>query len=181
MIRLSLVRLLLFLCLCSFIGNTCIFAQKVTQQQKDSLLNNWQQVPGTDIKIIPPAYFKPFVKDGKFGFMHEGAAASISIQEVKGTPYVFVTQALTKDYIEKQGMKYISREDVKTKQGKDGVIIAVGFTVKSTDGKENVDYERLMLFTGDYSRTVWVQGNYPVIVKKVLYLVIRESLLSVTF
>jgi hypothetical protein len=164
-----------------FAGNNDAHAQKVTQQQKDSLLNNWQDIPGTDIRIIPPAYFKPFIKDGKYGFMHEGAAASISIQEVKGTPYVMVIQALSKEYIESQGMKYISREEVKTKEGKDGVIIAVGFKLKSTDGKQDVGYERLMLFTGDYSKTVWVQANYPVVVKKVLYLVMRESLLTVSF
>jgi hypothetical protein len=181
MLRLFWMKLLILTCFAIVFGQSVCVGQKVSQQQKDSLLNNWQEIPGTDIKIIPPAYFKPFIKDGKYGFMHEGAAASISIQEVKGSPYVMVVQSLTKDYIESQGMKYISREDVKTKQGKDGVIIAVGFTVKSTDGKQNIDYERLMLFTGDYSKTVWVQGNYPVLVKKVLYLVIRESLLSVQF
>lgn len=157
------------------------FGQHITQTQKDSLLNNWQDIPGTDIRIIPPAYFKPFIKEGKYGFMHEGAGASIAVMEVKGTPWVMVTQALTKDYIEKQGMHYISREEVKTKAGNDGVIISVGFKVKSTDGKQDVEYERLMLFTGDYSRTIWVQGNYPVVAKKVLYLVVRESLLSVQF
>jgi hypothetical protein len=174
-------KLLILLCLAMICGSQTALGQQPTQRQKDSLLNNWQQIPGTDIKIIPPAYFKPFIKDGKYGFMHEGAAASIAVLEVKGTPWVMVTQALTKEYIEKQGMKYIAREEVKTKAGKDGVIISVGFTVKSTDGKQDIPYERLMLFTGDYARTVWVQGNYPVVAKNVLYLVIRESLLSVQF
>lgn len=173
------IFLLFFFLLFASIGNDA--NGQVTKAQKDSLLNNWQNIPGTDIRIIPPAYFKPFVKEGKYGFMHEGAGASVAVLEVKGTPYVMVTQALTKDYIEKQGMRYISREEVKTKAGKDGVIIAVGFKVKSTDGKQDVEYERLMLFTGDYSRTVWVQGNYPVVAKRVLYLVIRESLMSVEF
>lgn len=174
-------KVLMLICLMFFVTQTMVFAQKVSQQQKDSLLNNWQEVPGTNLKIIPPAYFKPFIKEGKYGFMHEGAAASISVQEVTGSPYTMVIQVLTKEYIESQGLHYISREEVKTKQGKDGVIIAVSFTVKSTDGKQDVEYERLMLFTGDYSRTVWVQGNYPVLVKNVLYLVIRESILSIQF
>lgn len=168
--------LLAFFCL-----NIEAGAQQVSQKQKDSLLNNWQDIPGTSIRMIPPAYFMPFVKEGKYGFLHEGTAASVSAQEVPGAPYVMVVQALTKDYIEKQGMKFISREEVRTKAGKDAVIIAVSFKVKSKDGKQDVDYERLMLFTGDHARTIWVQGNYPVVVKKVLYLVIRESLLSVQF
>ncbi len=168
--------LLAFFCL-----NIEAAAQQVSQKQKDSLLNNWQDIPGTSIRMIPPAYFMPFVKEGKYGFLHEGTAASVSAQEVPGAPYVMVVQALTKDYIEKQGMKFISREEVRTKAGKDAVIIAVSFKVKSKDGKQDVDYERLMLFTGDHARTIWVQGNYPVVVKKVLYLVIRESLLSVQF
>ncbi len=173
--------ILILCCLATFLCTVNVSAQQPTQHQKDSLLNNWQDIPGTNIKIIPPAYFKPFIKDGKYGFMHEGAGASVAVTEVKGTPYVMVVQTLTKEYIEKQGMKYIAREDVKTKSGKEGVIISVGFNVKSTDGKKDVPYERLMLFTGDYARTVWVQGNYPVVAKNVLYLVIRESLLSVQF
>jgi hypothetical protein len=172
---------LILICLALWTVSGTAVGQQISQHQKDSLLNNWQDIPGTDIKIIPPAYFKPFIKDGKYGFKHDGAAASIAVLEVKGTPYVMVTQALTKDYIEKQGMKYIAKEEVKTNSGKDGVIISVGFTVKSTDGTKDVPYERLMLFTGDYARTVWVQGNYPVVAKNVLYLVIRESLLSVQF
>jgi hypothetical protein len=168
--------LLVFLC-----QGVSVSAQQVSQKQKDSLLNNWQDIPGTTIRMIPPAYFMPFVKEGKYGFLHEGTAASVSAQEVPGAPYVMVVQALTKDYIEKQGMKFISREEVRTKAGIEAVIIAVSFKVKSKDGKQDVDYERLMLFTGDHARTIWVQGNYPVVVKKVLYLVIRESLLSVQF
>lgn len=156
-------------------------AQGLTPHQKDSLLNNVQLIPGTTIKIIPPAYFEPFESDGKYGFMHKGAGASISVQEVKNTPYTLVVAGFTKEYIEGQGLKYISKEEVKTKAGKDATIIAVSFMAKSADGSQEVEYERLMLFTGDAGRTIWVQGNYPVMVKKVLYLVIRESLLSVQF
>jgi hypothetical protein len=156
-------------------------AQNLTQHQKDSLLNNVQSIPGTTIQIIPPAYFEPFQSDGKYGFMHKGAGASISVQEVKNTPFTVAVEGFTKEYVEAQGLKYISREDVKTKSGKDASIIAVSFVAKSGDGAQEVEYERLMLFTGDAGRTIWVQGNYPVMVKKVLFLVIRESLLSVQF
>jgi hypothetical protein len=156
-------------------------AQQLSDKQKDSLLNNVVTVPGTDISIIPPAYFKPYVNDGKFGFIHEGAASSITIQEMKGTPFALVTQGLTKEYFESQGITYITKEDIKTKNNKDGTLFLVGFKVKTKDGKQDVEYERIMYFTGTYNRTIWVNANYPKVARDVLFNVLKTSVLTIQY
>ncbi len=156
-------------------------SQGFNQEQKDSILNAYVTLPNSDIRMVPPAYFKPFLNDGKFGFMHEGAASSISIQEIKGTPYPIVVQNMTKEYLETQGVKFITRDNIQTKQKKDAVIYLLSFTVKSKDGSKEMEYERIMLFTGDYNRTIWINANYPVVARKMLFTPLKESLLSVQF
>lgn len=170
------VAILILVCCGSF-----VFSQQLTDKQKDSLLNNIVTVPGTDISIIPPAYFKPYVNDGKFGFIHEGAASSITIQEMKGTPFALVTQGLTSAYFDEQGIKLITKEDIKTKSNKDGTLFLVEFKVKSKDGKQEVEYERIMYFTGTYNRTIWVNANYPKVARNVLFNVLKTSVLSVQY
>lgn len=157
------------------------YSQKYTEQQKDSILNSYITLPGSDIQIVPPAYFKPFIKEGKFGLMHEGAASSISIEEIKGVPFTVLSQGVTKENLESQNVKLLAREEIKTLQGKDAHIYLVSFTVKSTDGKQDSEYERIMLFTGDYNRTIWINANYPVIARSILFNVLKASLLSVKF
>ncbi|HOY33038.1 MAG TPA: hypothetical protein PKW80_14255 [Bacteroidales bacterium] len=157
------------------------FSQGLSQAQKDSILNAYVTLPNSDVRIVPPAYFKAFANDGKFGFMHEGAGASISFQEISGTPYPIVVQYMSKEHLETQGVKFITKENVQTKQKKDGVMYLVSFPVKSKDGSKELQYERMMLFTGDYNRTIWISANYPVVARKMLFVPLKESLLSVQF
>lgn len=157
------------------------FSQGFSQAQKDSVLNAYVTIPNSDISMVPPAYFKAFVKDGKFGFMHDGAGASISVEEIIGTPYPIVVQYMSKEYLETQGVKFITKENIQTRDKKDAVIYLVSFSVKSKDGIKELEYERLMLFTGDYNRTVWISANYPIVARKMLFVTLRESLLSVKF
>ena len=157
------------------------FSQGFSKAQKDSILNAYVTVPNSDIRIVPPAYFKAFVNDGKFGFMHDGSGASVSIQEIIGTPYPIVAQYMSKEYLETQGVKFITKEDIQTRDKKDAIIYLVSFPVKSKDGTKELQYERLMLFTGDYNRTIWISANYPVVARKMLFVALRESLLSVKF
>jgi hypothetical protein len=164
-----------------FCSSSFCFSQNYTQHQKDSILNAYVTLPNSDIKMVPPAFFKAFLKDGKFGFIHEGAGSSISIEEIKGTAFTLLVKGMTKEYFAKQGVTLIAQEDVKTKQNKDATLMLVGFKVKSKDGEKEVEYERLMLFTGDYNRTIWINANYPAIIRKVLLAALRESLLSVQY
>ena len=137
-------------------------------------------VPNTDIVITPPAHFK--YVDAIKGFVHVGTSASITIQEIENISYIQVTQGLTPEYFAQQNATLIGSEDIKTKSGMEGKLYILGFTTTSNDtSKKVLHYERMMLFTGDYQRTIWISANYPELLKKVLYFVLKESLLTVNF
>jgi len=129
--------------------------------------------PKTNIQIIPPAHFVLMEQAG--GFLHVGTSSSIQVQEITGTSYLMITPGLTKDYLLSQKCNLISEEDVVNKNGQKGKIFTVTFLV------DNVEFERLMYFTGDYNNTIWINANYPVAVKEMLNAVLKTSLLTAKF
>jgi len=149
---------------------------KWDKKELDSLKNKWGNIVSipadTSIKIVPPAYFRPY---GKNGFIHQGASASIQILEIDNTPYVMVTKGLTKEYFKTQGVKLLAQEDIKTSDNKNGKMYIVAFKV------DDIPFERIMYFTGDYNRTIWINANYPVAARNVLFSVLKNSVLSVQF
>lgn len=134
---------------------------------------SYVDVPLTNVKFIPPAHFV-YMEQNR-GYMHVGTSSSVQVLEVKGTAYTMITPGLTADYFKSQGVTLIGSEDVMTKEGKKGKIFTVSFFV------ENVEFERLMFFTGDYNNTIWINANYPVAVKEMLNSVLKESLLTARF
>lgn len=130
-------------------------------------------VPGTDIRIIPPSHFTLY--DTIQGFIHNGSSSTIQVNDIIRGPYVFITPKLTSEYFAKQGFTLVSKQDTITKSGMQASIYTVTFTASGTN------YERLMIFTGDYERTIWVNANYPVVMRFLLGEVLKESLLSVEF
>ncbi len=137
-------------------------------------------IPNTKILISPPAHFK-FVEKLN-GFIHVGSSASITVTSVEGTSFLQVTEGLTPDYFKTQNAMLVSSEDVKTSTGMDGKLYTLSFTATSTDtSKKVLQFERMMLFTGDYHNTIWLNASYPAALKKLLYSVLKESLLSVKF
>jgi len=171
--------LIIFFLIAAF--STCVNAQALSDKQKDSLLNTYVTIPGTKVQFVPPAYFKPFAKDGKFGYIHEGASSTISFQIADGTPYLMTIHALTPEFFKSQNLTLVSSENVRTKEGIDAKIYVVSFKVKSKDGKQEYEFERIMFFTGDLSKTIWINANYPVVVKKMLFEVLKQSILTVKF
>lgn len=129
--------------------------------------------PNTNIKIIPPLHFISYKKIN--GFLHTGSSSTIQASEILGTPYVMYTKGMTSDFFGKQGVTLVSEEDIITKDNKQGKLYIVTF---SSNG---VDFERMMLLTGDYNRTIWLNANYPVVVKFLLFDVIKKSIISIVF
>ncbi|MEA1873409.1 MAG: hypothetical protein U9N51_03135 [Bacteroidota bacterium] len=127
-------------------------------------------VPGFDIAIIPPEHFI-FAKDVP-GYIHAGTSTSIQIKEIDGTSWPIIDRAMTAEHFESQGVNFISREEVNLKSGLSGVIYTISFKAKG------IAYERIMLFAGDYNKTIWINANYPVIVKKTVIKPIINSLMS---
>jgi len=85
------------------------------------------------------------------------------------------TKGLTKKYFKSQGVKLLAQENIKTSDNKNGIMYIVAFKV------DDVPFERIMYFTGDYNRTIWINANYPVTARNVLFNVLKNSVLSVQF
>ncbi|PKP05409.1 MAG: hypothetical protein CVU11_00455 [Bacteroidetes bacterium HGW-Bacteroidetes-6] len=136
-------------------------------------------IEGTGVSIIPPAYFIPFVQDGKIGFIHKGAGSTIQIQILDSILYTFVAAGFTEEQMLKQHAVLKEHGSVLTNSGKQAEFFIISFFIKALD--KDVEYERMMLLTGDYKRTIWVSANYPVMAKPVVYSVLRESLLTIEF
>jgi len=134
---------------------------------------NYVDVPKTSVRFIPPAHF--IFMEQNNGYMHIGTSSSIQVLEIIGTAYTMITPGLTKEYFKSQGVDFLSKEDVVTKSGQKGVIFTVSFFV------DNIEFERLMFFTGNYNNTIWINANYPVAVKEMLNTVLKESILTAQF
>lgn len=124
----------------------------------------------TNVKIIPPEHYIPDASIN--GFVHPGSASTIQIQEVPGISYSAIEQSMTSDYIESQNYRLVDKVYITTQKNKNAVIYFVQFTSGETE------YERAMFFTGDQN-TIWINFNYPVSMKKLLYPAIEACLKSV--
>jgi len=174
------LRPIIFIFIFSFVCGSFSKAQDIAKVKKDTAISEilrtettYVDVPKTSVQIIPPAHFIFMEQAG--GFLHVGTSSSLQVQEITGTAYTMITPGLTKDYFKSQGATLLSEEDVVTKSGQKGKIFTLSFYV------ENVEFERLMFFTGDYNKTIWINANYPVAVKEMLNVVLKESLLTARF
>jgi hypothetical protein len=130
-------------------------------------------IPGTHVKMQPPEHF--MVSESIPGMIHPGTSTTVQVQEIIGTSYVMIRQAMTPEHFESQGVTLVSSTDVTMQDGKGGVLYLVEFTVNG------FEYERLMLFAGDYNNTIWINANYPKSAKAILQDIITESLLTAQY
>lgn len=127
-------------------------------------------LPKTTASLTPPEHFE--VAKQFNGYIHGGTASTILIQELAGTSYLLLKKGMTPDYFAQEGFTYISEEEVKTSSGLSGILYRMSFTV------QNTQFERLMLFAGDYHRTFWIVANYPTMVSEQMLPVMKTSLLT---
>lgn len=131
------------------------------------------------VSIIPPAYYMPFVQKDKTGFIHKGAGSTIQVQILDGMIYSMIAGGLTAEEFLRQNATLKEHYTILTNDNQKAELFIVSFFIKALD--KDVEYERLMLLTGDHTRTVWVSANYPLMAKPVVFNVLKESLLSVEF
>lgn len=127
-------------------------------------------VPNTQVKIMPPPHFE--LDASIDGFVHAGSASTIQIIEVNGVSFKDIDKSMTPEHIKSQDYDLVNRKEVTLVSGDPGVIYFVEFIV------DDVKFERAMLFTGN-ENTIWVNFNYPVKMKKLMYPAIESALLSV--
>lgn len=127
-------------------------------------------IPSTNIRIQPPEYFQ--YSDSLPGFLHVGTMSSIQVQEVVGTSYLLISMAMDSVYFASQGMTLISSEPVVMHDGSEGVLFTAEMKLKG------FVFERLILMSGDYHFTIWINAGYIKLMRDKLRPVILQSMLT---
>jgi len=153
----------------NYIANQSIY------KQIDSLIYDGKTTVVIDtfsVSIIPPQYS---LKIDARTFISPATTSSIQVAELKRVVYPMVVQNITEEVLAPQGVRLVSKENVMTNDNKEGIIVLVSMKV------DTMDFYRMMLFTGDYIKTIWVTANYPVILKDKVEAILRKSILSIKF
>jgi len=139
--------------------------EKLNLSAKDA-----QQAPNTNVHMVPPEDFE--LNPSTNGFIHKGSATTIQIMEINNVSAAKIIKSLDAEYFDKQGFKLESRADIQLNNGKNAIIY---LTQYNTNGE---DFYRLFFFTGN-EKTIWINVNFPAIVKILLYEPIIASLKTV--
>ncbi|PLX05533.1 MAG: hypothetical protein C0594_07105 [Marinilabiliales bacterium] len=129
-------------------------------------------IDSTDIAITPPVEFKPF--DQIHGFIHMATSSTIQVNQIEDAPYLMIVENMTDDHFASQGVTLLSQFEINEPDAK-GYVYVIGFTIKG------VDFERIMYFTGDLNRTIWINANYPVMIKPLIYNAMLECVKTAHF
>jgi hypothetical protein len=113
------------------------------------------------------------------GYVHKGSASTLLITEMEKVPFSFAEQHFNNENFEKGNAKIVSTQKVKTLEGKDALLYTLTLNIATKEGDKTIEYERLILVTGNENTTVFIVANYPVMVKKIIEEPIKASLLSV--
>jgi hypothetical protein len=116
---------------------------------------------------------------GQNGFLHKGSASTLMINEISNTPFNYSANHFNAENLEQDGAKLIDKQELKTSSGQDAVLYTLTLSLKSKDNTSNVDFERMVLITGNENTTVYVVANYPVIIKKLIQETMKTSITSV--
>ncbi len=159
----------------NFKGNETFFENKKGLNALDTLVYNGFKTATIDtfqVSFIPPAQF---MRINNQTFVNFQTSTFIQISEIQKTVYLFAVKNITAEILEPQGVKFIQSVDVITTNNQHGVLIYLAHQI------EGKDYERMMLFTGDYLRTIWISASYPLELKNTVHDLLKNSLLSVAF
>ena len=127
-------------------------------------------IPNTNIRIQPPEYFQ--YSDSIPGFVHVGTMSCIQVEEVVGTSYLLISRAMDSAYFATQGMTLISVEPVVMHDGSDGLLFTAEMKLKG------FVFERLVLMSGDYHFTMWINAGYIKLMSNKLKPIILQSMLT---
>ncbi len=128
------------------------------------------QASNTNVFLIPPEHF--VVDETINGFVHPGSATTIQVIEVPGNSMETIDIAMTEEYIASQGYELLDRIETTTEKQQKAIIYLVSFF------SNEVEYERAMFFTGEKD-LIWINVNYPVTMKKLIFPAIEACLKSV--
>jgi hypothetical protein len=112
-------------------------------------------IPGTKVRLTPPAGFAPSKQFP--GFLHEESGASIMVTEMPA-PYSKITEAFTKESLATQGMTWLAQRP-HTISGKTGVLLHLRQSAQGTV------YLKWLIAVGTEQETVLITATFPEAVK----------------
>ncbi|MBO7133944.1 MAG: hypothetical protein J6W06_07290 [Bacteroidales bacterium] len=127
-------------------------------------------IPQTNIRIQPPEYF--VYSDSLPGFVHVGTMSSIQVEEVVGTSYILISEAMDSAYFASQGMRLVSVEPVVMHDGSDALLFTAEMKLKG------FVFERLILMSGDYHYTMWINAGYIKLMANKMRPLVLQSMLT---
>jgi hypothetical protein len=134
-------------------------------------------ITGTHVSLNPPEKFN--YSDKLKGFVHPGSAASLMVSEAEGISWIQASQGLTQQALNGQNASILTQEDVVLDNGTTGRLFTLRIVLASNDStKQDMEFERLMLFAGDYHYTMIINANYPALLRPVLFATVKASMLS---
>lgn len=132
--------------------------------------NKMVSIPNTNIRIQPPDYF--MFSESVPGFVHVGTMSSIQVEEVVGTSYLLISTAMDSAYFASQGMTLVSSEPVVMHDGSEGMLFTAEMKLKG------FVFERLVLMSGDYHYTIWINAGYIKMLSSKLRPIVLQSILT---
>ncbi|MGM0651047.1 MAG: hypothetical protein ACQES1_11160 [Bacteroidota bacterium] len=174
--------LILFVLLGMLINIETVLAQQANNDTlpysdfvRSDLKETESKFKNTSISIRLPKHFNEFSNGAVSGYMHTGTASSIVAFERNDAPFMLTQDSIRPEQLTGDSAKLVLQEDLKTYNGAHAKLFIVEFTV------DGVEVYRLMFFTGNYDKTVFLQANYPKGFDKLLRKVITESFRTVKF
>jgi hypothetical protein len=159
----------------NFKGDESFFENKAGMEALDTLVfdgTRSAKIDSLQIGFTPPLQF---MRINNNTFVNFQTSSFIQISEIKKVVYLLAVKNLTPEILEPQGVRFISSEEIMTSLNKEGILVYLSHQI---EGKE---FERMMLFTGDYLRTIWISATYPLELKSSVHDILKKSLLSIEF
>lgn len=155
----------------------CALPLVMTAQNKEEVSRLSQvSVPDTRVKIDLPEVFQFDQTQG--AYLYTGAAASIAVKELNGTPFKSLLNSVTPASLEKQHMKITGSSTLQTRAGNAAQLYTAVLNATAKDGS-TAEFERLIFISGNDQKSVWITVQYPVITRNLLSDVLHSCLLSV--
>ena len=148
-----------------------LFSQNVAEYKTVS-------VPHTTVTITVPSDFN-LIK-GQPSFLHQATASTLQVKEVS-TPYKVVVGTLSPESMAKNNEVWVGSEDAVMNTGLEAKWFFSTFNLTAENSSQAVPYERVMLLTGNESKTIWLIGNYPKSVASQMKDVIKKAMLTAMF
>jgi len=118
--------------------------------------------------LTPPPTFEPSTAFN--GYISLKTSSAIVMLQINDANYLSIVDGITDEYLAKNQLEFVSREEFETPYGVSGINFKLKFNLEGTE------FVRYMTFVGDLENTLWLNTTYPKILED---LVEQEILIAI--